>query len=72
MARDIGKAQMHLPALPQDNKVVDHACVALSRIAESFSRSPAQLQVICEHGLIRHAVQLVSPRHFTSAHVARA
>jgi len=45
---------------PQDNKVVDHACVALSRIADSFARSPAQLQVLCEHGLIRNAMQLVS------------
>ena len=44
----------------QDNKVVDHACVALSRIADSFARSPAQLQVLCEHGLIRNAMQLVS------------
>ena len=47
----------------QDNKVVDHACVALSRIADSFARSPAQLQVLCAHGLIRNAMQLV--RHWT-------
>ena len=43
--------------------MVDHACVALSRIADSFARSPAQLQVLCEHGLIQNAMQLVRASH---------
>jgi len=55
----------------QDNKVVDHACVALSRIADSFARSPAQLQVLCEHGLIRNAMQLVSFWPLAMWHVHR-
>ncbi len=59
-------------ALPrsQDNKVVDHACVALSRIADSFARSPAQLQVLCEHGLIRNAMQLVRCGHCITLNLA--
>jgi len=43
----------------QDAKVVDHACTALSRIAESYARYPDRLDMLCNHGLISNAVQLV-------------
>lgn len=43
----------------QDAKVVDHACTALSRIAESYARNPDRLNMLCNHGLITNAVQLV-------------
>lgn len=43
----------------QDAKVVDNACLALSRIAEAFAHKPASLNQLCEHGLINNAVQLV-------------
>jgi hypothetical protein len=43
----------------QDAKVVDHACTALSRIAESYARHPDRLDMLCNHGLISNAVQLV-------------
>lgn len=44
----------------QDAKVVDNACLALSRIAEAFAHRPASLSMLCEFGLITNAVQLVS------------
>jgi len=44
----------------QDAKVVDNACLALSRIAEAFAHRPASLNMLCEFGLISNAVQLVS------------
>ena len=44
----------------QDAKVVDNACLALSRIAEAFAHKPANLNMLCEHGLITTALQLVS------------
>ena len=44
----------------QDAKVVDNACLALSRIAQAFSSSPKSLEMLCEYGLITNAVQLVS------------
>ncbi len=43
----------------QDAKVVDNACLALSRIAEAFAHRPASLNMLCEFGLISNAVQLV-------------
>ena len=43
----------------QDAKVVDNACLALSRIAQAFSSSPKSLEMLCEYGLITNAVQLV-------------
>lgn len=43
----------------QDAKVVDHTCTALSRIAESYARHPERLDMLCNHGLITNAVQLV-------------
>ena len=39
--------------------MVDHACTALSRIAESYARHPDRLDMLCNHGLIANAVQLV-------------
>ena len=44
----------------QDAKVVDNACLALSRTAEAFAHRPASLNMLCEFGLITNAVQLVS------------
>ncbi|KAL0044182.1 hypothetical protein WJX82_003026 [Trebouxia sp. C0006] len=44
----------------QDAKVVDNACLALSRIAEAFAHRPASLNMLCEFGLISNAVQLIS------------
>ncbi|KAL3152604.1 hypothetical protein ABBQ32_001622 [Trebouxia sp. C0010 RCD-2024] len=44
----------------QDAKVVDNACLALSRIAEAFAHRPASLSMLCEFGLITNAVQLIS------------
>lgn len=43
----------------QDAKVVDKACLALTRIAESFARSPQRLESLCNYGLISNALQLV-------------
>ena len=43
----------------QDAKVVDNACLALSRIAEAFAHRPDGLNMLCEFGLISNAVQLV-------------
>lgn len=48
----------------QDAKVVDNACLALSRIAEAFAHRPASLNMLCEFGLITNAVQLVGPLPF--------
>lgn len=45
----------------QDAKVVDNACLALSRIAEAFAHRPASLNMLCDFGLITNAVQLVCP-----------
>ena len=47
----------------QDAKVVDHACTALSRIAESYARYPDRLNMLCNSGLINNAVQLVCPNN---------
>ena len=43
--------------------MVDHACTALSRIAESYARHPDRLDMLCDHGLISNAVQLVRISH---------
>ena len=40
--------------------MVENACLALSRIAESLSHSPAHLETLCNYGLISNAVQLVA------------
>lgn len=43
----------------QDAKIVDSACLALTRIAEAFSRSPAHLETLCGLGLVSSIVQMV-------------
>eukprot|EP00250_Pteridium_aquilinum_P022187 c25318_g3_i1 orf=376-6123(+) len=44
----------------QDSKVVDHASVCLTRIADSFATSSEKLDLLCSHGLIPQAIRLVS------------
>jgi len=43
-----------------DIKVVDNACLALSRLAEAISKKPANLQDFCSENLIAHTMQLVA------------
>lgn len=38
---------------------MDSACLALTRIAEAFSRSPARLETLCGLGLVSSIVQMV-------------
>ncbi len=47
-------------AVLQDSKVVENACLALSRIAEALAHSPQHLEMLCGAGLVGNAVQLVS------------
>lgn len=44
----------------QDGKIVDSACLALTRIAEAFSRSPAHMETLCGFGLINSIVDMVA------------
>lgn len=44
----------------QDAKVVEHASVCLTRIAECFASSPEKIDMLCSHGLIPQAVRLIS------------
>ena len=53
---------LYLGGFVQDAKVVDNACLALSRIAEAFAHRPASLNMLCDFGLISNAVQLVSTK----------
>lgn len=50
----------------QDAKVVEYACLALSRIAEALARSPEHLDMLCNHGLVSNAVQLVTVTEYGS------
>ncbi|CAH9125922.1 unnamed protein product [Cuscuta epithymum] len=43
-----------------DAKVLEHACICLTRIAEAFASSPEKLDELCNHGLVREAASLVS------------
>ncbi|XP_059653991.1 E3 ubiquitin-protein ligase UPL3-like [Cornus florida] len=43
-----------------DAKVLEHASVCLTRIAEAFASSPDKLDELCNHGLITQAASLVS------------
>ncbi|KAJ3679918.1 hypothetical protein LUZ60_016196 [Juncus effusus] len=43
-----------------DSKVLEHASVCLTRIAESFASSPDKLDELCNHGLVAQAASLVS------------
>lgn len=55
----------------QDSKVVDHASVCLTRIAESFATSPEKLDMLCSHGLLQQAVRLVSVSNSNGAMVSQ-
>ena len=47
---------------PQDSKIVDNACVALSHIAEALSGNSVLLAQLCSDGnLLAQTLQLVSP-----------
>eukprot|EP01018_Ginkgo_biloba_P019050 Gb_20278 [translate_table: standard] len=43
-----------------DSKVLEHASVCLTRIAESFASSPEKLDELCNHGLVAQATRLIS------------
>ncbi|XP_076899021.1 E3 ubiquitin-protein ligase UPL3-like [Bidens hawaiensis] len=43
-----------------DAKVLEHASVCLTRIAEAFAASPDQLDELCVHGLVKEAAALIS------------
>ncbi|KAF3796452.1 E3 ubiquitin-protein ligase [Nymphaea thermarum] len=43
-----------------DSKVLDHASVCLTRIAESFAQAPDKLDELCNHGLVAQAAGLIS------------
>jgi E3 ubiquitin-protein ligase TRIP12 len=44
----------------QDSKLVDNACLALTRIAEALAHSPEHMTLLGNCGLITTSVQLVS------------
>ncbi|CAA6673508.1 unnamed protein product [Spirodela intermedia] len=46
--------------LYHDSKVLEHASVCLTRIAEAFSSSPEKLDELCNHGLVTKAASLIS------------
>ncbi|XP_026660129.2 E3 ubiquitin-protein ligase UPL3-like [Phoenix dactylifera] len=43
-----------------DSKVLEHASVCLTRIAEAFASSPEKLDELCNHGLVEQAAGLIS------------
>ncbi|KAH9331574.1 hypothetical protein KI387_003682, partial [Taxus chinensis] len=43
-----------------DSKVVEHASICLTRIAESFASSSEKLDELCNHGLVAQAARLIS------------
>ncbi|XP_057456554.1 E3 ubiquitin-protein ligase UPL3 [Lotus japonicus] len=43
-----------------DAKVLEHASVCLTRIAEAFASSPDKLDELCNHGLVAQASSLIS------------
>ncbi|KAL5169032.1 E3 ubiquitin-protein ligase UPL3 [Glycine soja] len=43
-----------------DSKVLEHASVCLTRIAEAFASSPDKLDELCNHGLVTQATSLIS------------
>ncbi|KAI3922610.1 hypothetical protein MKX01_006299 [Papaver californicum] len=43
-----------------DSKVLEHASVCLTRIAEAFVSSPDKLDELCNHGLVAQAASLIS------------
>ncbi|KAL9244856.1 hypothetical protein vseg_018577 [Gypsophila vaccaria] len=56
------EAVPHLTNLLQyhDAKVLEHACVCLTRIVEAFANSSDKLDDLCNHGLVTQAVSLIS------------
>ncbi|KAI4350275.1 hypothetical protein L6164_004746 [Bauhinia variegata] len=43
-----------------DSKVLEHASVCLTRIAEAFASCPDKLDELCNHGLVTQAATLIS------------
>ncbi|CAI9104744.1 OLC1v1003485C2 [Oldenlandia corymbosa var. corymbosa] len=43
-----------------DSKVLEHASICLTRIAEAFASSPDKLDELCNHGLVTQAASLIS------------
>ncbi|KAF6170779.1 hypothetical protein GIB67_015731 [Kingdonia uniflora] len=43
-----------------DSKVLEHASVCLTRIADAFASSPEKLDELCNHGLVAQAASLIS------------
>ncbi|CAK9144917.1 unnamed protein product [Ilex paraguariensis] len=43
-----------------DAKVLEHASICLTRIAEAFASSPEKLDELCNHGLVTQAASLIS------------
>ncbi|KAJ8766979.1 hypothetical protein K2173_012454 [Erythroxylum novogranatense] len=43
-----------------DSKVLEHASICLTRIAEAFASSPDKLDELCNHGLVTQAATLIS------------
>ncbi|KAE8719127.1 E3 ubiquitin-protein ligase UPL3 [Hibiscus syriacus] len=43
-----------------DSKVLEHASVCLTRIADAFASSPDKLDELCNHGLVTQAASLIS------------
>ncbi|EEF31560.1 hect ubiquitin-protein ligase, putative [Ricinus communis] len=43
-----------------DAKVLEHASVCLTRIAEAFASAPEKLDELCNHGLVTQAASLIS------------
>ncbi|CAA3011063.1 E3 ubiquitin- ligase UPL3 [Olea europaea subsp. europaea] len=43
-----------------DAKVLEHACICLTRIAEAFGSSPEKLDELCNNGLVTQAAALIS------------
>ncbi|GMJ00653.1 KAKTUS, UBIQUITIN-PROTEIN LIGASE 3 [Hibiscus trionum] len=43
-----------------DSKVLEHASLCLTRIAEAFASSPDKLDELCNHGLVAQAASLIS------------
>ncbi|KAL6839690.1 hypothetical protein ACP4OV_030378 [Aristida adscensionis] len=48
-----------------DSKVLEHASVCLTRIAEAFASSPEKLDQLCNHGLVAQAASLISVSNST-------
>ena len=47
--------------LPQDAKIVNSACLALTRIAAAAARRAPQMEALCALGLVQSAMRMASP-----------